>query len=229
MFIEGKHIYFKYDKNKKSTIVDFSMTLEKGEILAILGESGSGKSTILRILAGLEKPYKGELKIGEVKMFSKSSYKEPEDRGIGMVFQDYALFPHITVKKNIQYGLKGKTKAEKAAITEEMLTLVNLIEYKDKYPYELSGGQQQRVAIARAIAPKPSVLLLDEPFSNLDENLQSRIRDEIKEILKKAAITSIFVTHHKDDARKIADKVIVLKDGVIVGSSSAKDERIYSL
>jgi iron(III) transport system ATP-binding protein len=216
MFIEVKNIYFKYKNSKKDTIIDFNMELSKGEILAIIGESGSGKSTMLRIIAGLEEAYKGSMLIGDKNIFSDKMFIEPENRGVGMVFQDYALFPHMTVKKNIQYGLKKKNKVEKEKIAIEMLQLVNLLEHKDKYPYELSGGQQQRVAIARAIAPKPSVLLLDEPFSNLDANLRERIRDEIKVILKKAGITSIFVTHDIEDAKVLANKIIVLKDGVIV-------------
>ncbi|HBL06221.1 MAG TPA: ABC transporter [Clostridium sp.] len=216
MFIEMKKIYFKYKSSKKDIIMDFNMGLSKGEVLAIIGESGSGKSTILRIIAGLEESYKGSMVIGDKNIFSDKMFIEPENRGVGMVFQDYALFPHMTVKKNIQYGLKKKSKDEKEKIAMEMLQLINLVEHKDKYPYELSGGQQQRVAIARAIAPKPSVLLLDEPFSNLDANLRERIRDEIKVILKKAGITSIFVTHDIEDAKVLANKIIVLKDGVIV-------------
>ena len=223
MFIEGKNIYFKYPNSKEDTIKDFNIELEKGEILAILGESGSGKSTMLRIIAGLEEAYTGNIKIEDKTIFSKNQFTEPENRGIGIVFQDYALFPHMTVKKNIQYGLKKKSKEEKEKIAMDMLRLVNLVEHKDKYPYELSGGQQQRVAIARAIAPKPSVLLLDEPFSNLDANLQEKIRDEIKDILKKAGITSIFVTHDKNDAKVLADKVIILRDGITIEKGSSKD------
>jgi len=216
MFIKVRNTYFKYKNSKKDTIIDFNMELSKGEILATIGESGSGKSTMLRIIAGLEEAYKGSMVIGDKNIFSDKIFIEPENRGVGMVFQDYALFPHMTVKKNIQYGLKKKRKDEKEKIAMEMLQLINLVEHKDKYPYELSGGQQQRVAIARAIAPKPSVLLLDEPFSNLDANLRERIRDEIKVILRKAGITSIFVTHDIDDAKVLANKIIVLKDGVIV-------------
>lgn len=223
MVIKGENIYFKYRNNKEDIIKDFNMELDKGEILAILGESGSGKSTMLRIIAGLEEAYKGSMTIGNEIIFSEKTFVEPENRGIGMVFQDYALFPHMTVKKNIQYGLKKIRKDEKEKIAMEMLKLVNLVEHKDKYPYELSGGQQQRVAIARAIAPKPEILLLDEPFSNLDANLQEKIRDEIKEILKKAGITSIFVTHDREDAKVLADKVIVLKDGITVKKGLSKD------
>ncbi|MBX9138935.1 MULTISPECIES: ABC transporter ATP-binding protein [unclassified Clostridium] len=206
-----------------SSIYDFNMELDKGEVLAILGESGIGKSTMLRIIAGLEEAHKGSMTIGDKIIFSEKLFVEPKNRGIGMVFQDYALFPHMTVKKNIQYGLKKMSKAEKENIAMEMLKLANLVEHKDKYPYELSGGQQQRVAIARAIAPKPEILLLDEPFSNLDANLQEKIRDEIKEILKKAVITSIFVTHDREDAKVLADKVIVLRDGITVQKGLSKD------
>ena len=223
MFIQGSNISFKYLNSKSDNIKDFNIELDRCEILAILGESGSGKSTMLRIIAGLEEAYKGKMQIGDKVIFSENMFVEPENRGIGMVFQDYALFPHMTVKKNIQYGLRKKSKQEKEKITKEMLELVNLVEHKDKYPYELSGGQQQRVAIARAIAPRPSVLLLDEPFSNLDANLQEKIRKEIKDILKKAQITAIFVTHDKEDARVLADKVIVLKDGVTIQRGVAKD------
>lgn len=223
MFIQGSDISFKYLNSKSDNIVDFNIELDKCEILAILGESGSGKSTMLRIIAGLEEAYKGKMRIGDKVIFSESMFVEPEKRGIGMVFQDYALFPHMTVKKNIQYGLRKMSKSEKEKITMEMLELVNLVDHKDKYPYELSGGQQQRVAIARAIAPRPSVLLLDEPFSNLDANLQQKIRREIKDILNKAQITAIFVTHDKEDAKVLADKVIVLKDGVTIQRGMAKD------
>ena len=213
MFIEIKELYFKYPKSKNDIIDNFNMSLEKGEILSILGESGSGKSTILRIIAGLEESYKGEIKIGGKIVFSDNNFVDPEKRGVGMVFQDYALFPHMTVKKNIQFGLKGKNKEEKEKIAMDMLKLVNLVEHKDKYPYELSGGQQQRVAIARAIAPKPSVLLLDEPFSNLDADLI------------KAGITSIFVTHDRSDAKALANKFIELKEGKIIKAAPISELR----
>lgn len=218
MYIKAEGLNFKYPNSKKDIIYNFNMNLEKGDILAILGESGSGKSTILRIIAGLEEASKGKIKIGEKLVFSEDIFIEAEKRGVGMVFQDYALFPHMTVKKNIQFGLKNKSKKEKEEISKEMLKLVNLLEHENKYPYELSGGQQQRVAIARAIAPKPAVLLLDEPFSNLDANLQEKIREEIRDILKKSKITSIFVTHDRKDAKVLANKFIELKDGKIVKS-----------
>lgn len=217
------NLYFRYKNSKEDTIKDFNLEIKKGDIVSILGESGSGKSTILRIIAGLEEAYRGEILIGGNLVYSKDQSVEPEKRGIGMVFQDYALFPHMTVAKNIMFGLKKMDKSQREKRMMEMLKLVNLEEYKDKYPYEISGGQQQRIAIARAIAPSPSLLLLDEPFSNLDANLQSKIRLELKEIIQKANITSIFVTHDKEDAKVLADKVVVLDKGQIIKVGRVED------
>ena len=171
---------------------------------------------MLRIIAGLESAYKGSIVIGDKVVYDNKNFIEPENRGIGMVFQDYALFPHMTVAKNIMFGLKKMSMSDKEKRMTEMLELVNLVEHKDKYPHELSGGQQQRIAIARALAPNPSILLLDEPFSNLDAHLQEKIRTELKEIIQKANITSIFVTHDKEDAKALADKVVVLQNGKII-------------
>jgi len=206
-------LHFKYKNSKVDNIDDFNIDIKKGEIVAILGESGSGKSTMLRIIAGLEQPYKGSMTIGGNEVFSKDKFVEPEKRGIGMVFQDYALFPHMTVAKNIIFGLKDMDRGQKEKRMFEMLRLVNLEEHKNKYPHELSGGQQQRIAIARALAPSPSILLLDEPFSNLDAHLKSKLRTELKDIIQEANITSIFVTHDKEDAKALADKIVTLEHG----------------
>ena len=210
------NLHFKYKNSKTDNIEDFNINIKKGEIVGILGESGSGKSTMLRIIAGLESAYKGSIVIGDKVVYDNKNFIEPENRGIGMVFQDYALFPHMTVAKNIMFGLKKMSMSDKEKRMTEMLELVNLVEHKDKYPHELSGGQQQRIAIARALAPNPSILLLDEPFSNLDAHLQEKIRTELKEIIQKANITSIFVTHDKEDAKALADKVVVLQNGKII-------------
>lgn len=210
------NLHFKYKNSKVDNIEDFNIEINKGDIVAILGESGSGKSTMLRIIAGLENSYKGSIFINDKIVYDDKNFVEPENRGIGMVFQDYALFPHMTIAKNIMFGLKKMNKDNKEKRMMEMLELVNLVEHKDKYPHELSGGQQQRIAIARALAPNPSILLLDEPFSNLDAHLQNRIRTELKEIIQKSGITSIFVTHDKDDAKALADKVVVLEQGKII-------------
>lgn len=215
MFVEIEGVCFKYRRNCKEIINSFNLEMNKGDVVCILGESGCGKSTMLRIIAGLEEPYKGTIKINGQTICDKDQFIEAEKRDIGMVFQDYALFPHMTVMQNIQYGLRGISKREKETRAMEMLELVNLTEHKNKYPYELSGGQQQRVAIARALAPNPSLLLLDEPFSNLDAHLRARIRTDLKDILTKANITSIFVTHDQEDAKALADQVVILENGNI--------------
>jgi iron(III) transport system ATP-binding protein len=220
MFIKIENLSFKYNNSKTNIVNNFNMEMEKGEILCILGESGSGKSTVLRIISGLEIPSNGRVIIDKHSIVDKNIFIQPEMRGIGMVFQDYALFPHMTVAENIKFGLKKFSKVEKQNRIEEMLELVNLQEFSTRYPYELSGGQQQRVAIARAVAPKPSLLLLDEPFSNLDAHLQGKIREDLKNILNKTGTTSIFVTHDKEDAKCIADKVIVLKQGEVIQSGA---------
>lgn len=210
MYLKVEDLSFKYKNAKSNTLNQVSFNVEKGDIVGVLGESGSGKSTLLRLVAGLEDAHEGAIYIQDKVIFNASTNRPPERRGIGMVFQDYALFPHMTVAKNIMFGLKGMTAKEKNTRMIEMLELVNLLKHKDKYPYELSGGQQQRIAIARALAPKPQLLLLDEPFSNLDAHLQSKIREDLKEILNKEGMTSIFVTHDQEDVDAIADYVIRL-------------------
>ena len=216
MSVKINNLKFRYKNSKEDTINNFNIEINSGEIVSILGQSGSGKSTVLRLVSGLEEPSHGEIIIDSKVMVSDKEFVFPEKRGIGMVFQDYALFPHMTVAKNIEFGLKKMNKNEKNKRSKEVLELVNLSEFKERYPYELSGGQQQRVALARALAPKPSLLLLDEPFSNLDADLQSKIRNELKAILKKANTTSIFVTHDKEDSMAIADKVIILEKGKVI-------------
>lgn len=216
MYVEIKGLKFKYKNSSEEVIKNFNLQIAEGEIISILGESGSGKSTILRLVAGLEVPTGGMIKIGDKIMVDDSIFVEPEKRGVGMVFQDYALFPHLTVEGNVKFGLKKMNSREKAERLEEVLNLVNLSEYKTRYPYELSGGQQQRVALARALAPRPSLLLLDEPFSNLDKDLQAKIRDELKIILKTTGTTTIFVTHDRDDAQALADRAVILQRGEIV-------------
>lgn len=223
MFIQIKGLNFKYRNSKTEILKDVSFDMEKGEILSILGESGGGKSTVLRLIAGLEKSSSGSIVIDDRIICDSNDFVLPENRGVGMVFQDYALFPHMTVDENIKFGLNKLGKKEKAYRVQEMLELVNLEEYGKRYPHELSGGQQQRVAIARALAPKPSVLLLDEPFSNLDANLKMKIREELKVILNKTGMTSIFVTHDREDVKSIADKVVILKEGVVIKIGKAGD------
>lgn len=212
--IKLKNIHFKYDNAQIDTLKGVNLSMNDGDILAVVGPSGGGKSTLLRIIAGLEKPQKGEMYLGEQKIIGEHTFVVPEKRGIGMVFQDYALFPHMTVYKNIEYGMVKIPKAKKRQRVKEMLALVNLEEMENRYPFELSGGQQQRIALARALAPKPNILLLDEPFSNLDTHLLQKIRDELFTIIAEVGITTIMVTHNPEDAREKANRIVRIKEGV---------------
>jgi iron(III) transport system ATP-binding protein len=231
VFVQIENLQYQYKNTSELTIKDFSLIIEKGETIAILGESGSGKSTLLRLIAGLEIPRSGLISINGTKFVDHRTFVAPEKRGIGMVFQDYALFPHMTVEKNIKYGLRNMTRKQKQARLEEMLTLVNLSDYKKRYPYELSGGQQQRVALARALAPAPSLLIFDEPFSNLDASLQVKIRDDLRAILKQTGITSIFVTHDQTDAKALADRIVYIEKGVVQNimslNTGIKSPKVY--
>lgn len=212
-FCEIKELSFYYPKAKEMTIQDFTLTISQGEIVGILGQSGSGKSTLLRLISGLEEPAGGSIVIAGKTVVDERRFVEPEERGVGMVFQDYALFPHLTVAQNIVFGLHRLSRKERQKRLDEMLELVQLKGFEKRYPHELSGGQQQRVALARALAPKPQVLLMDEPFSNLDADLKERIREELRDILKKAKITCIFVTHDKEDVHAICDRTVVMGKG----------------
>lgn len=203
--------------------IDFSM--DEGEVVAVLGSSGSGKSTLLRLMCGLEKPVEGCISVNQCTLCSKHVFLNPEKREVGMVFQDYALFPHLTVEKNIGFGLRHLKKGDKAARIEEMLTLIDMNEFKSVYPHELSGGQQQRVALARAMAPNPDVLLLDEPFSNLDADLKERIRKDLRKIFEKTQMTCILVTHDYDDAVSIADRIVYLEGGQIIRQEKGIQKR----
>ena len=223
MSIKIEGLKFKYKNAVKDVIKDFSMEIENGEIISIFGESGSGKSTVLRLLCGLEVPSAGNIKIDDKVIVDNENSTLPENRQMGMVFQDYALFPHMTIEKNIKFGLKHMSSKEKDNRLKEVLELVDLKGFEKRYPHELSGGQQQRIALARALAPKPDLLLLDEPFSNLDSELQERIRRELESIIRKANITSIFVTHDKEDSKAIADRVVILKEGQIVNIGKPED------
>lgn len=215
MYVTIKDIEFKY--NNESKVLDkVGLTIKKGEIIALLGKSGSGKSTLLRIISGLEKPNGGSITVNTKVLSNNKVFINPENRNIGMVFQDYALFPHMTISKNIGFGLTNLNKPDKRVRINEMLKLVNLESKANEYPNELSGGEQQRIALARSLATKPDLLLLDEPFSNLDSDLKQQIRNDLKEIIKKAQITCLFVTHDIDDAKIIADRIIKIVDGKII-------------
>ena len=213
MYIKMDQVCFSYDRKQRKLLDNFHLSVEKGARVCILGESGSGKSTVLRLLAGLEVPESGVIEMDNQVLVDDKQMIYPENRGIGMVFQDYALFPHMTVAQNITFGLKGQSKSEKQRLLAEMLDLIDMHAYQNRYPHELSGGQQQRVAIARALILKPKLLLLDEPLSNLDESLKEKIRTELKVILDLAKITTIFVTHDKNDCFELADYIVVMNEG----------------
>jgi len=216
MYLEMKDIKFYYNKNENNILDKFNLSIKNGKTLSILGESGSGKSTILRLIAGLEKPSKGEIYIDKKIMNGKNTFISPENRKVGMVFQDYALFPHMTVYENIKFGISDLKKDIRDKKIINTLKLVELLDYKDKYPHQISGGQQQRTALARAIVTEPKILLLDEPFSNLDTNLKHNIRNKLSKIISKINITTIIVSHDKQDALSLADELIILKNGKIV-------------
>ena len=188
--------------------------VNEGEIVAILGPSGCGKTTTLRIIAGFEMQSEGSLYLSDQPIDSKHHWVPVNKRKVGMVFQDYALFPHLTVEQNIRFGVQKSTK-ECNTLIQTMLDLVGLEGMNKRFPHELSGGQKQRVALARALAPSPKVLLMDEPFSNLDAELKYTMRFEVKRILKQAKITTVFVTHDQKDALAIADKIVVMNKGKI--------------
>lgn len=208
-----------FDKGNSYVLNDVSFRLKSGDVCAIVGESGSGKTTLIRLLAGLEKPDSGEIWINDQLVSSINTMVPAEKRKVGLVFQEYALFPHLTVMENVLYGIsKQKNKKERAL---EMLELVGLSGYDKRYPHQLSGGQQQRVALARAIAPNPSLLILDEPFSNLDSMLRVSLRDQVFEIIERSGLTAIFVTHDTQDALAVANEILILKNGRIVQQDDA--------
>ncbi|MFD2169956.1 ABC transporter ATP-binding protein [Tumebacillus lipolyticus] len=206
--VDIRNVSFAYARNQPLIIDDLSFSIQTGEIVGIVGPSGSGKSTVLRLIAGLELPTKGSISVAEKVVVDDSTFVPPERRGVGMVFQDYALFPHLSVAKNVEFGLHRLARSERKERAQEMLELVHLSGFEKRYPHELSGGQQQRVALARALAPRPNLMLMDEPFSNLDAELKASIRSELREILKKAQMTCLFVTHDQQDVEDICDRTI---------------------
>lgn len=199
----------------EQAVQDVSLAVREGELLTLLGPSGCGKTTLLRLLAGLERPSAGEVRIGGETVASGTGerFVPAEQRDVGLVFQDFALFPHLTVEENVAFGLNDWSAARRDERVDELLALVDLEEHREKSPEALSGGQQQRVALARSLAPEPEVLLLDEPFSNLDVRLRVEMREEVREILKAAGVTAISVTHDQEEALSISDRVAIMHDG----------------
>ena len=221
--IDVKQLFKRFNQ----TIAVKSCDLQVGaaEILALLGPSGSGKTTLLRLIAGFEKPDEGRILISGrmVVDVANSVWVGAEDRGVGMVFQDYALFPHLTAAQNIRFGLRRTNKKERQIRVEELLKLTELVGYTDRYPHELSGGQQQRVALARALAPHPRVVLLDEPFNGLDPDLRPQMRREVAHILRHLGTAAILVTHDQEEALGMADRVAVIRNGEVQQIGSPED------
>lgn len=204
---------------------DLHLEVQPEQILALVGPSGCGKTTALRLIAGFERPDEGRILLaGKVVAGARQSLP-PEERGVGMVFQDYALFPHLTIKQNVAFGLRDAKSREKQAQINSIITLVGLDSRATRYPHELSGGERQRVALARALAPRPILLLLDEPFSNLDADLRLKMREEVRVILKGMHATAIFVTHDQEEALYMGDRLAVMNQGRI--EQIGKPEEIF--
>lgn len=199
----------------REVVRDVSFTVRAGEVMCLLGPSGCGKSTTLRVIAGIERQVSGAVRADGVTLSDAQIHLPPEARGVGLIFQDFALFPHLTVGQNVAFGLKG-AKADNARRVAELLERVDLAGYADKSPHMLSGGEQQRVALARALAPRPRIMLMDEPFSGLDNRLRDGIRDETLQLLKEEGTAVVLVTHEPEEAMRMADQIALMRDGVIV-------------
>ncbi|WP_226013032.1 ABC transporter ATP-binding protein [Halomicrobium salinisoli] len=199
----------------ETAVEGLDLSVRDGELLTLLGPSGCGKTTTLRMIAGLERPSSGAVTIAGDTVADADRYRKPEERDVGIVFQDFALFPHLSVEENVAFGLKERDEDATDERVDEMLDLVGLTDHREKMPSRLSGGQQQRVALARSLAPEPDVLLLDEPFSNLDVRLRVEMREEVRRILKRAGVTAVSVTHDQEEALSISDRVAIMNDGTV--------------
>ncbi len=213
--LQVEDVAVQYDAADQPALSHFDFEVQAGEFVSILGHSGSGKTTALRVIAGFEKVQSGYVRIGGRLVASSFTHVPPDKRRVGLVFQDYALFPHLTVKANIKFGLSGMDSSVRKAQVGKMIELTGLRGLERRYAHELSGGQQQRVALARALAPAPVAVLLDEPFSNLDRQLRSTLRREVRSILKDAGATAVLVTHDREEALALADRVGIMNEGRI--------------
>lgn len=200
-----------------------SLHVQDAEVMALLGPSGSGKSTLLRIVAGVERPTSGRVRIDGREVAGPQLFVEPEARRVGMVFQDYALFPHLTIAQNVAFGLERRDRRGDAPAVRQLLERLGLSRYAGSYPHMLSGGERQRVALARALAPSPRVLLMDEPFSGLDGRLRDRVRQETLDLLRETRTTTIIVTHDPAEAMCLADRIALLRDGRVQQCGTAEE------
>lgn len=211
MVLELENLTKRYGET--TAVNELDLSVREGELLTLLGPSGCGKTTTLRMIAGLEQPDEGEITLDDRTIASRQTQLPPEDRSIGIVFQEFALFPHLSVAENVAFGIEDLPKGERSRRVEELLTLVGLEHCAEQSPRELSGGQRQRIALARSLAVEPDILLLDEPFSNLDVGLRVRMREEVRRILKATDVTAISVTHDQEEAMSISDRVAVMQHG----------------
>ena len=223
LFISDLSLVLGNNKNESKVLTNINFDLEESEIGCILGPSGCGKSSLLRAIAGFENINSGSILKDGVCISNSLENTSVQDRKMGMVFQDYALFPNMDVKTNIAFGLKNNTKKEKENRVNYLLDMVGLGQYKDKYPHELSGGEQQRIALIRALAPSPDILLLDEPFSNIDADIKEDLVSDVRDLLKELSITSVIVTHDQNEAFNIADKVAIMNNGKVEQIGNAYD------
>jgi iron(III) transport system ATP-binding protein len=215
MTIEIQGVVKQLGKEKVVAVENLNLDVNRGEILTILGPSGCGKTTTLRLIAGFEAPNSGRIVINGNLVAGDGRFIPPEKRSVGIVFQEFALFPHLNIWRNIAFGLRGTSQTEMDKRANAMVELAGLQGLEERYPYQLSGGQQQRVALARALAPSPLIVLLDEPFASIDPDLRSRMRMDLKRILKEAGVTAVFVTHDQEEAFLIADRIAVMDRGRI--------------
>ena len=212
--LEIQDLHKQFAGSPDYAVKNFNVKVAQGEIYGLLGESGCGKTTILRMISGFEEPNKGYIRIYDKVVYDEQVFIQPEQRGVGIVFQDYALFPNKTVAENIEFGLFMFSRQLRKQKTTEMIRITGLDGLGKRYPHELSGGQKQRVALARALAPEPRLILMDEPFSNLDTLRKNQMREEVRTIIKNTGATGIFVTHDTKDVLAIADRVSVIRQGL---------------
>lgn len=224
--LEARGLTKRYAGSGVAAVADVDLTVGSGEIFAVVGESGSGKTTLLRLIAGLEAPDAGTIRLAGRTVSAPDEWVPPEERPLGMLFQEGALFPHLTVAENVEFGLRGREGDERLRRRSEVLGLVGLSEYGDRYPHQLSGGERRRVALARALAPEPELVLLDEPFTGLDANLTSRLRSEVGRILRETGTTALIVLHDTDEVLPLADRIGVLGAGRLVQTGAP--EEVYA-
>ncbi|MDB2404916.1 ABC transporter ATP-binding protein [Alphaproteobacteria bacterium] len=222
--LEISNLSYCYEKSQENIFSNFSFSIEQGQIVSLLGQSGAGKTTLLRLISGTETPQSGTIKVHDkIVSCNGKNLVLPEKRNITVMFQEFALFPHLTVAQNISFGLLRKTNKEATKIVNKTLEIVGMLKYSNKYPYELSGGQQQRVSLARAIAPNPKLILMDEPFSHLDVNLRNKLRDETLHIIKDIGCSALIVTHNPQEAMFMSDKILLINNGNVLQQGTPKD------